>query len=263
MVQGPGHRADHDLPAHAETMTEAAQLQALLLDVDGTLADTEGDGHLPAFNAAFRAHGLPLQWTARHYRQLLAEAPGGRERIHRALQGCGAALGDEPLEALAARVHATKTRYYGERLRRGGIQARPGVARLIAQAHEAGVRTGIVTTAAREGVDALLEAVLPAAAGAIEPIVAGEDVAAKKPAPDGYTQALRRLGCPAGRCIAVEDSANGLAAARAAGLPTLVTVNEWTRGEPFPGALAVLEHLNDRGDGEPVTVDWLARLLAG
>ena len=62
-------------------MTPAVpRLKALLWDLDGTLAETEADGHLPAFNQAFEASGLPWRWSDADYRDLL-RITGGRERI--------------------------------------------------------------------------------------------------------------------------------------------------------------------------------------
>ncbi|MFP4647941.1 MAG: HAD-IA family hydrolase [Halorhodospira sp.] len=234
-------------------------LQALLLDVDGTLADTEGQGHLPAFNDAFRDYGLPHRWEEATYRQLLAEIPGGRERLHHALARRPPTM-DGDLKDLARQLHAAKNRHYAERLRTGCIPPRPGVERLLSEAHDAGVRLAVVTTSAYDNVAALFDSVLPAARARFETLICGEDVAAKKPDPEAYRLALERLDLQAADCLAIEDSANGLRAARAAGIPTLVTRSPWTRHEDFTGAAAVVDHLDDRGDGQPLTLKDLAVL---
>jgi HAD superfamily hydrolase (TIGR01509 family) len=215
-------------------------LKALIFDVDGTLADTERDGHRIAFNAAFAEKAQSWHWSATLYGELLA-VTGGKERIRHYAQrfepaflahaGC-----DERIKAL----HAAKTRHYLELLNEGAIPLRPGVARLIREARAAGLRLAIATTTTPENVTTLLDASLaPGSADWFEVIGAGDVVPAKKPAPDIYFWVLERLGLPASACLAVEDSANGLRAALAAGLPTWVAVSEYTGGQDFSGALIV------------------------
>ncbi len=243
-------------------MVDPIALRALLFDVDGTLADTEGQGHRPAFNAAFQDHGLPHHWDEDTYRRLLAAVPGGRERLRHALAEAPPST-EVPLDDLARQLHETKNHHYAERLRTGCISPRPGVERVISEARDAGIRLAVVTTSARANVEALFDGVLPATTRhAFEALICAEDAAAKKPAPDAYAEALRRLGLAARDCLAVEDSANGLGAARAAGIPTLVTRSPWTRDEAFTGAAAVVDHLDDRGDGAPLSLQDLAAIQA-
>ncbi|MEK7796641.1 MAG: HAD-IA family hydrolase, partial [Pseudomonadota bacterium] len=78
-----------------------------------------------------------------------------------------------------------------------------------------------------------------------EVIGAGDVVPAKKPAPDIYYYTLERLRLPASACLAFEDSENGVRAARAASLKTVVTVNDYTRTHDFSGAAIVLDHLGE------------------
>ena len=230
-------------------------LQALLFDVDGTLADTERDGHRCAFNRAFREAGLPWEWDVSAYGDLL-EVAGGKERIRHFLD-----LRPELQrldDAEIAELHAAKTRHYVELVAQRQVPLRSGVARLIAEARGAGLALGIATTTSPENVGALLEATL--GAGAAEwfaVIAAGDVVPAKKPAPDVYTYALDRLGLPAASVLAFEDSQNGVRAARDAGLNVVVTVNDYTRDQDFTGALVVLEGL----DG--VDLRWLESLRSG
>jgi len=158
-------------------------------------------------------------------------------------------------------------------VRRGRVPLRPGVARLMGEARAAGLRLAIVTSASRATVTPILHHSLGAAlAQEIDVLVCGEDVPHKKPAPDLYQLALARLDLPPGACIAIEDSAAGLAAASAAGVPTLITPNDNTLHEDFERALAVLDNLGEpdapaavlRGaiEGTWVTVEALRRLLA-
>jgi HAD superfamily hydrolase (TIGR01509 family) len=224
----------------------APHLEAVIFDVDGTLADTERDGHRIAFNAAFRKYGLGWNWDEAFYGELL-EIGGGKERIRAHIERSHAEfLRRRDLDGWIARLHAEKTRHFTALLQQQGIPLRTGVARLLRELRQSGVRLAIATTSAPQAVTALLETSLGAgSAGWFEVIGAGDAVAAKKPAPDIYRWVLERLGLPPASCLAVEDSANGLKAALGAGLRTLVTVNGYTARDDFTGAVAVLSDLGE------------------
>ena len=215
--------------------------QAIIFDVDGTLAETERDGHRPAFNQAFAEACLDWHWDEHLYGELLA-VTGGKERIrHFAERHAPAIAARADFPALVQRLHAAKTRHYVAIVESGALPLRPGIGQLIAAARLAGIRLAIATTTSPENVDALLRASLaPESAGWFEVIGAGDIVPAKKPAPDIYLWVLERLGLPAAACVAIEDSANGLRAACAAGLRTVVSVGEYTRNDDFSGAARVL-----------------------
>ncbi len=222
------------------------KLQALIFDVDGTLAETERDGHRPAFNDAFAELGLDWHWDETLYGELLA-ITGGKERLRhyaaRYTPGLAASAG---FDDLIQRLHATKTAHYVRRVNAGNLPLRPGVAEVIRAARASGIRLAIATTTSPENVSALLDTSLaPGAADWFEVIGAGDIVASKKPAPDIYHWVLDRLALPASACLAIEDSENGLRAALAAGLNCLVTLSEYTRGQDFSGAAAVLGDLAD------------------
>lgn len=221
-------------------------VKALIFDVDGTLAETERDGHLVAFNEAFCAAGLGWNWTPELYGELLA-VTGGKERIRHYCQRFHPALLDQTdFDAVVRRLHEDKSARYVELVGRGGMPLRPGVARLIDEARTAGVRLAIATTTSHDNVTALLRASLAAdAEGWFEVIGAGDVVAKKKPAPDIYFWVLQRLRIAASDCLVIEDSANGLRSALGAGLPTLITEAQYTRGEDFAGALGVLPDLDE------------------
>ena len=214
-------------------------VRVLIFDVDGTLAETE-EIHRLAFGRAFAAEGLDWTWDVELYRELL-RVTGGKERIRHFV----ASHGLPPLdEARIARLHAHKNAIYGEIVAAGGAPLRPGVADLLARAHAAGLRLALATTTSRANVAALLAGSFSAFPdGLFDPIVAGEDVAAKKPDPEAYTLALDRLGLPAADCLAFEDSLNGLRAATGAGLRAIVTPSLYTAHEGFTGAAAVVPDL--------------------
>lgn len=223
-----------------------SELKALLFDVDGTLADTERDGHRPAFNAAFREFGLDWEWDVALYGQLL-EVTGGKERMKFYVERFRPHY-QKPadFDDLVAELHKAKTRHYTELLAKGGIPLRPGVKRLLQEARAAGLILGVATTTTPENVTALLKHSL-AEDGAdwFAVIAAGDIVPAKKPAPDIYVWAMQQLGLAPDQCLAFEDSENGIRASRGAGLKTVVTVNDYTRDHDFSGAVAVLSDLGE------------------
>lgn len=222
----------------------STNLSAVIFDVDGTLADTERDGHRPAFNAAFVEAGIAWQWDEVLYAELL-DVTGGKERIkYFASRHDPEFLNSSDLDRRVAQLHASKTRHFVRLLEAGRIPLRPGIAQLINECRAERVRLAIATTTTLENVDTLLRVTLgPAAVNWFDVIGAGDVVRAKKPAADIYHWVLQRLALPAGACLAIEDSTNGLAASIAAGIPTLVTTNGYTLDQNFRGALAVLPDL--------------------
>lgn len=250
-------------------------LKALIFDVDGTLADTERDGHRIAFNAAFKEAGLDWKWSVKRYGELLS-VTGGKERIRYFLQSdYPDLLQKDDIDSLIAQLHASKTRHYHALLTEGKIPLRPGIKRLLTQAHASDMLLAIATTTTHSNVEYLLTATLGAQSMQWFTVIgAGDVVAEKKPAPDIYHYVLERLKLPAKHCLAIEDSGHGIKAAKQAGLTCLITVNDYTQADDFSTACAVLDHLgepdlpyqqhagNTRFDGEYVSLDSLKRCFS-
>ena len=216
-------------------------LRALIFDVDGTLAETE-ELHREAFNEAFAAAGLDWYWDQALYARLLA-VTGGKERIAHFQHSAGHR---DPLPpAQIAALHADKTAHYAARVAAGRLALRPGIRRLLNEAHSEGLRLAIATTTSRANVDALLAACAPMPG--FDVIAAGDEVPRKKPAPDIYDLALSRLALPADACIAVEDTENGLRSAAGAGLRCVLTTSVYGGAGPFAAAACVVSDLGDPG----------------
>lgn len=227
-----------------------AELKCILWDVDGTLADTERDGHRVAFNMAFEEAGHARAWDVPTYGELL-EVTGGKERIRFDIERGD--MHEMPFEEIAG-LHARKTVHYQTLIAEGRIPLRPGVRRLLEEAYEAGITLGVATTTTPAALDALIEHSLGKEwFGRFSVLAAGDIVPAKKPAPDIYTYAMEQLGVSPANTIALEDSENGWKSASAAGLKCVVTVNDYTRPHDFSGADLVVSELGEP-DGEAVEV---------
>ena len=220
-------------------------LQALVFDVDGTIADTE-EVHRQAFNAAFLAMDLWWNWSPAEYMELL-KVSGGPERVaHYVAQLRVPEKERARLAGLVPAIHRDKTRLYHELISGGRAPLRPGVLRLIGEARAAGLRLALAATSTKANVEALVSATLGAKAlGWFSAVASADEVARKKPAPDVYERVLGTLRLPASACVAIEDSENGVHAAKAAGLYTIATPSRWTLTQDFSGADLVLYSLGD------------------
>jgi HAD superfamily hydrolase (TIGR01509 family) len=222
-----------------------ATFDALVFDVDGTLADTE-ELHRQAFNEAFFACGVDWRWGPALYADLL-QITGGKERIAEYIsrQQMSAAERGRLLR-LIPQLHAAKTRIYRELVALGHLRPRAGVVRLMTEARAAGLRLAIASTTSPENVESLLSSSFGRdALRWFAAIATGDVVGKKKPAPDIYNLALEMLAIEPGRAIAFEDSAIGVRSAKAAGLFTVATPSLWTIGQDFGAADLVLTSLAD------------------
>jgi HAD superfamily hydrolase (TIGR01509 family) len=229
-----------------------SRLRAILWDVDGTLAETERDGHRVAFNLSFSDLGLPWHWEEGRYGELLA-VTGGRERLlaDMATRTDAPATAGER-EALAREIHHRKNQFYVELVRQARLPLREGVVALFEEAGSAGLHQAIVTTTSRSNIDALLRVQLGARwRERFAALVCGEDVQHKKPDPEAYLKALAELGLCPQATVALEDSPVGLAAARAAGVPAIVARSSYFANASLIGALAVGPGLHDRRGWRP------------
>jgi HAD superfamily hydrolase (TIGR01509 family) len=222
---------------------------ALIFDCDGVLADTERDGHRPAFNQTFAEVGLPVQWSEVQYGEKL-RIGGGKERMASLLTDAFVRDNDLPADPegqkeLLADWHKRKTATYKEMVRAGRLPGRPGIARIVGEALDAGWSLAVASTSAEDSVRAVLEHAVGASAASHFEVFAGDVVPAKKPDPAIYELALERMGLTPDDAIVVEDSRNGLLAAVAAGLRCVVTVSGYTAEEDMSEAVLVVTSLGD------------------
>ena len=243
-------------------------LQAVFWDVDGTLADTEMDGHRPAFNAAFQDLKLPFCWDEPLYAELLA-IPGGLRRVQHYAISLGMDLSAEQID----QIRDQKRVHYRQRALEGAIRLRPGVERMLGELNKRGIDQWVVTSSGRASVEALFSG-QKGLERHFSGIVTADDVHSGKPAPDGYLEAHRRSGYQASSILTMEDSLAGLQASRAAGLSCVMTPSPWEKEleARFNEAAAVFNHLGDLDQpmhqlaGPPcaeakVTVEYLRSLL--
>lgn len=231
----------------------------LIFDCDGVLADTERNGHLPAFNRTFEEFGVPVRWSDADY-AVKVLIGGGKERMASLLTPEFVAANGLPADAegqkeLLAQWHRRKTAIYTDLVESGALPARPGIPRIASEADAAGWGLAVASTSAEASVRAVLEHAVGETLATRFSVFAGDIVPRKKPAPDIYLLALDELGADPDEAIVIEDSGNGVQASVAAGLRTLVTVSSYTAAEDFRGASLVVSSLGDASEPARVVDD--------
>jgi HAD superfamily hydrolase (TIGR01509 family) len=222
-------------------------LNALIFDVDGTLADTESV-HLEAFNHAFQQEGLDWHWSTEQYTQLL-DISGGKERMLAYWRSVDPDLKEVEAGAVSDtinRLHEIKTAYYENAVNSGAVALRPGVLALMSEARRQGLQLAIATTTSPVNIAALMRSAIGLDwRSHFLAIGDASNAPVKKPNPQVYMKVLADMGMRAADCVAFEDSSNGLRAARAAGLDTIITPNGFTSHHDFDGALRVVPNLSE------------------
>ncbi len=244
-----------------------AEIKALIFDQDGVIIDTERDGHRVAFNRTFKEFGYDFEWDVERYHELLQIA-GGKERMKHYFREEGLRLADTPEEedALIRRLHQRKTEVFIELVESGALPVRPGVRRLMKEAMDAGLIIGVCTTSNERAARAVAYNILRDIR--FDFVLAGDVVSKKKPDPEIYLLALQKTGLRPEECLVIEDSRNGVLAARAAGMNVVATTNVYTEREDLSDADIVVTCLGDvdgeRGQlkhgGEGLDYDGVLRL---
>ncbi len=227
-------------------MIALGQHKCVLFDVDGTIAETEGQAHLPAFNLALQNAGLAWCWNRADYKRLL-KTTGGFERLMRYAEEHGANA--EAMRDQLSAAHKAKNIFFAQILAAGSVPARKGFRELVMALARVEISWGVVTTTSRSNWEALWRySLAPFGLPSPAVIVCGEDVVKKKPDPEAYQLALKRLGLSAQACIAIEDSRNGLISAQATGLEVAIVKSEFFADEDFTGAALVVSELTELAD---------------
>jgi HAD superfamily hydrolase (TIGR01509 family) len=222
------------------------QIKAIFFDQDGVIIDTERDGHRVSFNRTFKEFGFSDEWSVEYYHELL-QIGGGKERMKHHLQTRGFSKPVPPEEAdeLIRSMHKRKTAMFVELIKAGKLPLRPGVHRLMQEAMQAGLKIGVCTTSNEETAQAITEKIL--ADIKFDIVLAGDVVNKKKPDPEIYNLALARTSLKPEEAIVVEDSRNGVLAAKGAGMHVIVTTNPYTEHEDVNGGDIIVNSLGDLG----------------
>jgi HAD superfamily hydrolase (TIGR01509 family) len=225
-----------------------SQIKAVFFDQDGVIIDTERDGHRVSFNMTFKEFGFTDEWDVEYYHELLQIA-GGKERMkhHWKTRGFSKPLTEEEIDNLVKEMHKRKTALFVELIETGKLPLRPGIHRFMKEAMEAGLKIAVCTTSNEQAAKAITGKILSDIK--FEIVLAGDVVKNKKPDPEIYNLALSKLGLTPDEAFVVEDSKNGVKAAKAAGMKVIVTTNHYTEKEDLDAGDVIVSCLGD-ADGE-------------
>ena len=221
-----------------------SKIKAVFFDQDGVIIDTERDGHRVSFNMTFKEYGFTDEWSVEYYHELLQIA-GGKERMkhHWKTKGFSKPLTEEEIDKLIPEMHKRKTALFVELIETGKLPLRPGIHRFMKEAMDAGLKIAVCTTSNEQAAKAITEKILTDIKFAL--VLAGDVVSKKKPDPEIYNLALSKLGLKADEVFVVEDSKNGVAASKAAGMKTIVTTNGYTEKEDVNAGDVIVTCLGD------------------
>lgn len=235
-------------------------MKAIIFDCDGVLADTERDGHRAAFNKAFAKKGYAVEWGVELYGELLAVS-GGKERMKHYFDSYGWPCDVVDKETLIKELHKLKTDYFMQIIESGELPLRPGVARLVDEAIAADVTLAVCSTSHERAVSLVVEKLLGSERKArFSAILAGDVVSKKKPDPEIYNLASKRLDLEPSECVVIEDNRNGLLSAKAAGMNCVITTNGYTKDEDFTEADLVVCELGDPPNVQ-VTLETIKNII--
>jgi len=246
---------NHHKPLEVKALRNFDYPEAILFDCDGVLCETERDGHRVTFNMTFQEKGLEgHEWDVDLYGELL-KIGGGKERMthyFNTVKDREPFLSKWPEDTEERRawiksLHLRKTDLFLDIVQAGKLPLRPGVARLVKEALDAGAKVAVCSTSNEKAVKGIVKTMLPEFADRI-PVFAGDVVAKKKPAPDVYNLAATTLGVNPARCVVIEDTRIGLLAGKAAGMRVCVTKSIYSENEDFDGADAVFDCIGDDGE---------------
>ncbi|HBO34848.1 MAG TPA: phosphatase [Anaerolineaceae bacterium] len=223
-------------------------IKAIFFDQDGVIIDTERDGHRVSFNDTFKHMGFDTVWDVEYYHELL-QIGGGKERMlhHFKTRGFGVEIPEEEVPELIKKMHLYKTDRFIELIESGSLPLRPGIHRFMKEGAEAGLTLGVTTTSNERAAHAIAYKILEDIP--FKFVLAGDIVSKKKPDPAIYLLAMEKAGVKADECLVVEDSRNGVLAAKAAGMHVVATSNFYTEREDLSDADLIVTALGDP-DGE-------------
>lgn len=221
-----------------------AEIKAVFFDQDGVIIDTERDGHRVAFNETFKEMGFDVEWDVEYYHELL-QVGGGKERMkhHLHTRGFGKEVKPEEEDQLIREMHKRKTSRFVELIESGKLPLRPGVHRFMQEVMQAGLILGICTTSNERAAQAIAYRILKDIH--FDFVLAGDIVSKKKPDPEIYHLALSKTGLKPEECLVIEDSRNGVLAAKAAGMHVVATTNHYTENEDLSDADLIVTCLGD------------------
>jgi HAD superfamily hydrolase (TIGR01509 family) len=222
------------------------KIKAVFFDQDGVIIDTERDGHRVSFNETFKEMDFDVYWDEDYYHELL-QIPGGKERMkhHLHTRGFGKEVRPQEEDELIKTLHKRKTTLFIDLIETGRLPLRPGIHRFMKEALEAGLLLGICTTSNERAAHAIAYNILQDIP--FEFVLAGDIVSKKKPDPEIYNLALSKTGLKPEECLVIEDSRNGITAAKAAGMYVVATSNGYTEKEDLSRADLIVTCLGDSG----------------